>query len=97
MRQQYEKLILDYVRENQPCKATEIMSGTKVKHSSLYKFLKSDHLIKERVLGGSGSPKGGGFYYLYSINKYRKDPSPCDRIKPIRISHHPIMQAMYSL
>ena len=93
-----KKLALQYVKDNQPCKAMDIMRGTRMRHSALYKFLKSDYFTRsERIYGGSGSSKGGGFYHLYSINEDRKDQIICDRIRPIRISHHPIMQAMYGL
>jgi len=93
-----QRLALKYVKENQPCKAMDIMRGTRMRHSALYNFLKTDYFIRsERIYGGSGSPKGGGFHYLYSINEDRKDPIICDRMKPIRITHHPIMRAMYGL
>lgn len=93
-----QKTILEYVKNNQPCRAIDIIANAKIRHSAVYNFLKTDYFIKsEKIKGGCGSPKGGGFYYLYSVNKARKDPVVCDRIRPMRITHHPIMQAFYSL
>ena len=93
-----QKAVLEYVKNNQPCRALEIMEHTKIRHSALYNFLKTDYFNKsEKLRGGSNSPKGGGFYHLYTINEDRKDPVFCSRIKPIFIKHHPIMQALYSL
>lgn len=93
-----QKAVLEYVRKNQPCRALDIIAKSRIRHSAVYNFLRTDYFIRsEKIYGGSGSPKGGGFYYLYSINEDRKDPVFCDRIKPIFIKHHPIMQAFYSL
>lgn len=93
-----QKAVLKYVKEHQPCKAMDIIANAKIRHSAVYNFLKTDYFTKsERMMGGSNSPKGGGFYYLYSINDDRKDPVLCNTIKPILIKHHPIMQALYSL
>ena len=95
---QAQGLALNYVKQNQPCRAMDIMRSTNIRHSALYNFLKSDYFIRsERIYGGSGSHKGGGFHYLYSINEDRKDPIICNTIKPIRIYQHPIMRAMYGL
>lgn len=93
-----QKSILDYVKKNQPCRTLEIINNTRVKQSALYEFLKSDYFIKsQKINGGSGSHKGGGFYYLYSINEDKKDRIVFCTMKPIRISHHPIMRAFYGL
>lgn len=93
-----QKAIIDFVRLNQPCKAMDIIQSTKSRHSSTYKFLKSDYFIRSnKFKGGSKNPKGGGFYYLYSLNEDRKDSIVCDRIRPINIKHHPITQALFGL
>lgn len=95
---QNQKAVLDYVRQNQPCKAMEVMKATKSRHSAVYNFLKTDYFIRsEKIKGGGGGAKGGGFYYLYSINEDRKDPIICDRMRPINIKHHPITQALFGL
>lgn len=93
-----QKAVLNYVRHNQPCKAMDIMRDCHVRHSAVYNFLKTDYFTRsEKMRGGSTNPKGGGFYYLYSINEDRKDPIVCDRIRPINIQHHPITQALFGL
>lgn len=93
-----QKAVLGFVKQNQPCKAMDVMKATKARHSAVYNFLKTDYFTRsEKISGGSNNPKGGGFYYLYSINEDRKDPVVCDRIRPINIKHHPITQALFGL
>lgn len=61
--------MINFVRQHPNCKAMEIVVGTSLNKSAIYKFLKSEYFLRSEKINGSNTGKGGGFYFTYTVNE----------------------------
>lgn len=95
--------MIDFVRKNPNCRAIEIISGTRFKHSRVYKFLKTEFFFRSNKIVGGNTGKGGGFYYTYLVNEDAVDGIcriikcgiPKNKTKKINVARDPITSALF--
>lgn len=94
---QHQIIVIDFVRRNPNCKASEIVDGTGLKKGHIYKMLKSEFFLRSATIGGS-SKKGSGFYRTYTVNEESIDRF-CSLLKHgpkvSRIKRDPITSALF--